>query len=154
MGRQADEGWPQYVVMGTSYYMGPQGFQHPRLQRYLHTMSLAKAVPEGIKDRECKKDHLMQTSSGSPMSPRKTLFKRRCLPSRMTRVSRLQLDKMWNYFSSSGIAGHAKSFSCMWEQIWMQSRNEDTSIPMQKPMSSLCGAMQPGKTGKKCSGRA
>ena len=27
MGRQADEGWPQYVVMGTSCYMGPQGFQ-------------------------------------------------------------------------------------------------------------------------------
>ncbi len=36
----------------------------PRLQCYLHTMSLAKAVPEGIKDRECKKDHLTQTSSG------------------------------------------------------------------------------------------
>jgi hypothetical protein len=45
----------------------------------------------------------------------------------MTRVSRLQLEKMQNYASPSGIAGCAKPFSCTWDQLWMQSGNKDTS---------------------------
>ncbi len=70
-----------------------------------------------------------------PMSPRNTLFKRRCLPAR-TRVSRLQLEKPQNYVSPSGILGCAKPFSCTWDQLWMQSRNKDISRPTKKPKSS------------------
>ena len=85
------------------------------------------------------------------MFPRKTLFKRQCLPSRMTRVSRLQLEKMWNYVSSSGIAGCAKPFSCMWVWLLTWSRNKDTSKPRRSPWA-LRGATWPGKAGQSCSG--
>jgi hypothetical protein len=58
------------------------------------------------------------------MSPRKTLFKRLCLPS-MLRVSIPRLEKAWNYESPLGTPGHAKHFSCTWDLLWMQSRKEE-----------------------------
>jgi hypothetical protein len=38
LGRQADEGWSQYMVMGTSCCTGPQGFQQDKLRLSGHLL--------------------------------------------------------------------------------------------------------------------
>ncbi len=97
-------------------------------------MSLAKAVPSSLKDCECKRITLRKCPP-VPYVPKKDVVKEIVrLDSRMTRVSRPRLEKVWNYVSPSGTQGLAKLFSCMWDLLWTQSRNKDTSRPTKKPM--------------------
>jgi hypothetical protein len=95
--------------------------------RNLHIMSPVKATAKGLKDRKCKRITLLKHPQ-ILMSPRKTLFKRGCLPWRL-RVSRPRLAKARNYESPSFTPGHMKHFSCTWDLLWTQSRKEDTSRP-------------------------
>jgi hypothetical protein len=103
----------------------------PGLLGGLHTMSQAKAIPKGLKDRKCKKITLHEPLQ-FPMSPRKTLFKRRCLLSRL-RVAIPRLAKVWNFKFLSGNPVRAKHFSFMWDLLWRQSGKGDTSRPTKKP---------------------
>jgi hypothetical protein len=80
-------------------------------------MSIAKAAPKGLKlkDHKCEKITFVNTIQFL-MSPRKTVFRRQCLPSRL-RVSRHRLAKVWNFEFLSGTLGCAKLFSFRWDLL-------------------------------------
>jgi hypothetical protein len=99
----------------------------PRLRLNLHTICLAKAVSDGLKDIECKKiayTNVLQF----PMSLRRTVFKRWYLPSETT-ISRQRLAKVRSYEFLSGTSVHARNSSSMWDLPWKPSRERGTFRP-------------------------
>jgi hypothetical protein len=77
----------------------------PRQVQSLPMMSLAKAVPEGIRDKECKRFALRACQERIPS-------KKQFPPSKVTRVLKRPSRKMRNYVSPSGTVECMRLFSC------------------------------------------
>ncbi len=84
----------------------------PRLIQGLHTMSLAKAVPDGIKDKECKRFTLREHPCPVPYVPEKDPVQETVSALKVTRVSRLPSAKTQSFTSPSGTLVRARLFSC------------------------------------------
>ncbi len=105
----------------------------PRLLCGLHTMSLAKAVPDGLKDRECKRITSCKQPP-VPYVPKKDVVQET--------VSALSNNRSLKTMIGEGTEvrlpiWHSKPFSCTLDRLWTRSRNENISRPMKKPMSSM-----------------
>ena len=101
----------------------------PRLLRNLHTMSLAKAVPDGLKDCKCMKMALREYPP-IPNVPENDSVQETVSPSR-TKISRPCSAKVWvcNHKFLSGILELARLSSFMWDLLKKRLRKKDILIP-------------------------
>ncbi len=100
----------------------------PRLLRSLHTMSLAKKAPGGLKDHECKKMALREHPP-IPYVLEKTAYKRRFLPTRIS-TSRRWSKKVRSYEFLSGTLARARLFSFTWDLLKKRFRKRVSSSPL------------------------
>jgi hypothetical protein len=111
----------------------------PRLLRNLHTMSLAKAAPDGLKDRECKKMALRKRPP-FPYLPEKdsvqdtvSSYKDNHLKTLIKEGTGLRV-LIWH-------SGKRKVFSFTWDLPKKRSRKRATSSPLRNiPKLTLTSA--------------
>jgi hypothetical protein len=84
----------------------------PRLVHVLCTMSIAKAVPDGIKDQECKRFALQECLPPPYVSEKDSIQGLISLLKSNQSLKRL-LGLMRSFACPSGIAERARRFSCM-----------------------------------------
>ncbi len=102
----------------------------PRLLCNLHTMSLVKAVPDGLKDCKCNKIAFCERTL-VPYVPKKNCLHETGSATRTT-ISRCRLAKVRNYKFLSDTLVHTRHFSSMWDLPWKLSRESGTSRPTKK----------------------
>jgi hypothetical protein len=106
----------------------------PLLQQGLHTMSLAKAVPDGLKDRECKRSVLCKCPPVSyvpekdPVQEMASALKDQHLKTHIGEDKTLHLS-IWHNGTQDTL------LMCVGSTL-MGSRNMDISRTMTKPRSS------------------
>ncbi len=108
----------------------------PRLLHSLHAMSLTKAVPDGLKDCECKRITLRERPL-VPHVPEKDFVQETVSDLKNNQSLKTLIGEGADYVSPSGTAGRATPLLCpCWDWLGTGLRNEDTSRPAKKPMST------------------
>jgi hypothetical protein len=102
----------------------------PRLLRNLHTISLAKVVPNNLKDCECERITLWDC----PLIP--YVSKKDSIQETMSALKNDQSLKT-QIVEGAELCLSIWLFSCMWDLLMKGSRNGDTSRPTKKPMRPM-----------------
>jgi hypothetical protein len=92
----------------------------PRLLHNLHTKSLAKAVLDGLKDRECKKIALRKRPP-IPYVPKKDCVQKTVSAFKDNHL-KTQIGKLRNYVFLSGTPVHTRHPTSMWDLPWKLSK--------------------------------
>ncbi len=121
-----------------------------RLIQGLRTMSLAKAVPDGIKDKECKRFALWERHP-VPYVPEKDPVQETISTLKSDQSLKTTIGEDAELCIPTSTLARARLFSCMWVQPSMQSRNRAPSRPTRKLLRLMCRAPWGSEASKGCS---